>query len=133
MKTVLPTRTRHPRLFFISSTSTSVTFSTTTVCFYSGTVAVTSCTGKRKRAILDLPDHPGDIALQIAPKRVQREPVLDTADDLVSGMMEEERKERVLVYWDTTTTTYTTTTYYDTSTIATVECTPAAFTISVCG
>merc|ERR1719228_901012 len=86
--TIQPSRTRHPRLMFISSTSTSVTYSTTTVCFYSGTTAVTSCAGKRKRALLDLPDISEDIPLEIAPQRLERQQHKETEDQLVSSIQE---------------------------------------------
>jgi hypothetical protein len=54
-------------------------------------------------------------------------------DDLKPGLAEADhiRDAKFLVYWATSTSTSTS--YTATSTIATVECTPASFTISVCG
>merc|ERR1719244_2603917 len=81
---VQPTRTRHPRLLFVSST---------TVCFYSGTTAVTSCTGKRKRALLDLPDMSEDIPLEIAPQRLERQLHKEPEDQLVSSIQDDDDDE----------------------------------------
>ena len=54
-------------------------------------------------------------------------------DDLEPGLAEADhiRDAKFLVYWATSTSTSTS--FTATSTIATVECTPASFTISVCG
>merc|ERR1719168_456526 len=45
----------------------------------------------------------------------------------------EDRNAKFLVYWLTTTSTSTSTTYSTTSTLASLECTPSGFTLSVCG
>merc|ERR1719293_114994 len=51
---------RHGKLFFVSSSSTTSTVSTTTYCYVSGTAAITTTCGKRKRS-LEAVEHMEDI------------------------------------------------------------------------
>merc|ERR1719208_257350 len=136
---------RAARLFFVSTTTS--TLSTTTVCFYSHTTAVTTaCTGRKKRTIFTNPETGEDSYLEIAPERTERDLKMDSEDEadtekdvetqvgeLESGRKESEdvRDAKFLLYWATSTSTSTS--YTATSTIATVNCTPSSFSISVCG
>merc|ERR1711881_542145 len=136
---------RAARLFFVSTTTS--TLSTTTVCYYTGTSAITTtCSGKRKRAIFTNPETGKDSQLEIAPKGVEREVIAEVeeefqaaaeedVDDIESSQKDldedEVRDAKFLLYWATTSSTSTS--YTSTSTIATINCTPASFTISECG
>merc|ERR1711892_1575001 len=96
MSSVAPVlRSRAGRLFFAATTTS--TLSTSTVCFVTGTNAITTtCPGKRKRAIFTSPEARESSDLQIAPKRVERdmesEEGLDNedpnVDDLEPGLKE---------------------------------------------
>ena len=45
---------RDPKLFFVSTSSTTSTLSTTTTCYTSsGTTAIADCSGRKKRSIID--------------------------------------------------------------------------------
>merc|ERR1711935_877204 len=99
--------TRTPRLFLVSTAATTSTLSTNTVCFTTGAAAATTC-AKRRRAISI--EGLGELASQ-----------------------REGRLANGLLYWITTTTTSTLTSFTSTVTIATLECTPAGSTLSVCG
>jgi len=147
MKSIAPIvgGSRNGKLFFVSTTTS--TLSTTTACFYSGTNTLTTCTGKRKRSISASPDTEDDVRQKISPKRIERDiesvqeqegavensPLAGEPSDVESGLkdVDNERDAKFLLYWATSTTTSTT--YSSTSTIATVECTPSGYTVSVCG
>merc|ERR1719244_559663 len=107
-------RTRAPRLFFVSSTTTTSTVSTSTYCWYSGTNAITTtCTGRRKRSILAQPGEKLELLEKISPA-----PLTTDEEEVESGLSESERDGRFLLYWITTTSTSTTTSFTGTSTIA---------------
>ena len=55
--------------------------------------------------------------------------------DIESSIKDQEpkREGKFLVYWLTTTTTSTSTAYTATSTIASLQCTPAGFPYAACG
>merc|ERR1711892_1329352 len=116
---------RTPRLFLVSTTATTSTLSTNTVCFTTGAAAATTC-AKRKRSIVVEGAEGGE--LEISPSRSDIE-----NDSGVEGSQREGRLANGLLYWITTTTTSTLTSFTSTVTIATVECTPAGSTLSVCG
>merc|ERR1712106_879594 len=117
--------TRTPRLFLVSTSATTSTLSTNTVCFTTGAAAATTC-AKRKRSIVVEGAEGGE--LEISPSRSDME-----NDSGVVGSQREGRLANGLLYWITTTTTSTLTSFTSTITIATLECTPAGSTLSVCG
>merc|ERR1712173_3681 len=109
---------RDPKLFFVSSSSTTSTISTSTLC-YSTIGSVTTCPGrKKKRAIMEAIDHDTPVDA-------------DKVSSLESGMEEVEsanqRQGKFLLYWLTTTTT---TTFTATATLI-LSCVPTGF--SECG
>ena len=112
---------RSPKLFYISTTSTTSTLSTTTVCFVSNTTPVVCPAGKRKRKALAEPSLDED---DINPTSVTY------LSELQSG---EGRSGRLALYWKTTTLTSTSTTYTTSSTLASLSCTPSGFIFSLCG
>merc|ERR1711976_77658 len=124
---------KKPKLFYVSTSSTTSTVSTTTLCYTSiANSAVTSC-GRKKRAILD---EALGITGNIEADRTSADIEDDDAahEDLISGMDEatssDGRQGKFLLYWLTTTSTSTLTSYTTTTTLV-VSCIPGG--ISVCG
>merc|ERR1719464_2273407 len=108
---------RSPKLFFVSSKSTTSTVSTTTLCYSSiANAAVVAC-GRKKRAILD-EDLGFSDQTNIDADSVH--------EDIVSGMDEatssESRQGKFLLYWLTTTSS-TLTSFTGTTTLI-VSCIP---------
>merc|ERR1711962_970472 len=117
--------TRDPRLFYISSSTATETLKTQTLCFKSGTTAITAACSKRKRREIQKA-----FDLNINPSK-------NVLEEVEFGDLEElhdttHREGKFLQYWATFTTTTTTTSYTSTSTIATLECTPSNFGVSAC-
>merc|ERR1719479_77238 len=119
--------TRQPKLFYISSFTTTSTLSTTTVCYKTKTAITTACKRKRKRDIMSVeaPDL-------IKPSRNSRMDEEEFEDLLEGGEKQNQRDPKFLLYWATLTSTSTSTSYTATSTIATLECTPSAFGVKTC-
>ena len=118
---------RQPRLFFVSTSSTTSTISTLTYCFSSSAAAVTACRRKKRRSLVaDSVEALGEGELI--------EPARSSPLQLEQGEQEAgaQRQGRFFLYWITTTSTSTTTTFTATSTIQSVVCTPQGF-YSECG
>merc|ERR1711902_95546 len=114
---------RGPKLFFVSSKSTTSTVSTTTLCYSSiANAAVVAC-GRKKRAILD-EDLGFSDQTNIDADSVH--------EDIVSGIDEatssESRQGKFLLYWLTTTSTSTLTSYTATTTLV-VSCIPGGISV----
>merc|ERR1711874_615996 len=119
-------QTRQPKLFFVSSSSTTSSVSTSTVCFKSTSAGIVAC-GRRKKRSMVVDGISGE-AGEIQPKSsFDTEFDSGAEDPITSG-----RDGRFLLYWLTTTSTSTTTIYTGTSTLATLNCTPSGFTVSAC-
>ena len=126
-------RTRQPKLFFVSSSSTTSSVSTSTVCFLSTSSGLKAC-GKRKKRSMVVDGFSGD-AGKIMPQ-TSFDAESDSDPKVESGAEESttsDRDGRFLLYWLTTTSTSTTTIYTGTSTLATLQCTPGGYTLSACG
>merc|ERR1719312_608751 len=123
---------RQPRLFFVSTSSTTSTISTATVCFSSSDTPVTACRrkrsltmqNKRRRTITEEAGEQDHFRDLIEPERTVQ---VEQGEEEVSH-----RQGRFFLYWITTTSTSTTTTFTTTNTILSVVCTPAGF-FSQCG
>merc|ERR1711936_691304 len=114
-------RPRNARLFMVSSS---------TYCYVSGTTAITTACGKRKRS-LEAVEHMEDI---VSSSVVESLDDVESDTELMSGESEpSQRDPRFLLYWMTTTSTSTLTSFTATTSIGTLECTPSSFTISACG
>merc|ERR1712062_253512 len=105
--------TRNPRLFYVSST-TSTSFATT-LCYVPESPVV-ACKRKRRRMVED------------ELERSQLDDWKIEGDDTEANM---ERDARLMLYW--VTTTMTTTSYTATSTLATITCTPSDWEVPTCG
>jgi len=146
----LQTERRNPRLFWVSSSTTTSTstISTTTMCYTAANLnAITACAanGRRKRSIITDPitGVKVDLVNYVDPsatsknKRDIREVEEELEKDIESGkdeLKDEDGEGRFLLYWYTSTTTSTTsTTSFTATSYISVSCTPSSFTMSVCG
>merc|ERR1711992_126121 len=114
---------RKPKLFFVSTSATTTTLQTLSVCYVSST-SITTCSGRKKRAInMDGKLSPKDAApVELEPS--QRE------QDASAPAIDGSREGRFLLYWTTTsisTSTSLTTTYSVSSALCTA---PGA---NICG
>ena len=141
---------RQPKMFYVSSTSTTSTVSTTTLCYVSSNAAVSNtCSGRRKRRMvkdnLEATDaikatavaegsQDGVIRLHNILRDIIGMSVFSSRDEdnIIVDEAGEDRKAKFLLYWMTTTSTSTTTTYTSTTTLYSLSCTPSGFTISNC-
>merc|ERR1719210_642785 len=116
---------RDPKLFYVTTQSTTSTITTASFCYTTNAALTAACKRKKKRALKHSQvEMEEEEASKILPSDVQ------TWTDNEAG---EDRNAKFLVYWLTTTSTSTSTTYSTTSTLASLECTPSGFTLSVCG
>merc|ERR1712088_293006 len=126
-------QTRQPKLFYVSSSSTTSSVSTATVCYKPTSAGVVACGKRRRRALIDTGLNGADVT-KIQPKNsfgeeADSDPKLESgAEDPITS----DRDGRFLLYWLTTTSTSTTTIYTGTSTIATLNCTPSGYTLNSC-
>merc|ERR1712241_1334266 len=125
-------RSREPKLFFVSSSSTTSSLSTSTVCFKATATGAVTCGKRKKRSMVvnGISEADGEIQPQ---RSFDAE---DNSDPKVESGAEDpttsDRDGRFLLYWLTTTSTSTTTIYTGTSTIASLDCTPSGYTVSEC-
>merc|ERR1712083_728551 len=105
---------RHPKLFFVSTSSTTSTLSTGTVCYIT-TGTVSTCSGKKRRAINFDGASFDESGLQ--------------PSQLKDGRLD--REGRFLLYWITTTSISTSTSFTTTFSVFSVSCTPSG--ASACG
>merc|ERR1711890_123946 len=108
---------RHPKLFFVSTSSTTSTLSTATLCYITTTPFSNSCTGRKRRAINF--DGASVEESELNPSQLK--------EDVQSSMEKNslDRQGRFLLYWITTTSISTT------FSIFSVFCTPTG--ASECG
>merc|ERR1719411_2085648 len=114
---------RKPKLFYVTTKSSTSTLSTFSICFVSSDAAPVTCKRRKKRAGLNSDPIIDQEMANIEPSEVQ------------SGLEneQEQRNARFLVYWLTTTSTSFSTVYSATSTLASLKCTPANFPYALCG
>merc|ERR1712241_1293795 len=105
---------RAPRLFYVSTTSSTTTIFTQTICYMSTATAPVAC-GKRKKRFSDLEGEE------------EEAPELDTSKDV-----DNKRDGKFLVYWLTTTSLSTLTSFTRTVTIGSIKCTPSGYTNTLC-
>merc|ERR1712227_329808 len=119
---------RQPKLFYISSSTTTSTVSTSTVCYETSGTLATCSKKKRKRDIMS--DVMGEDASEsIKPssrsRMMEEEEELEDVLEAAEKQIENQRDPRFLLYWATLTSTSTSTSYTATITLYSVECTPA--------
>merc|ERR1712083_1201801 len=112
---------RHPKLFFVSTNSTTSTLKTGTECYVSsGTLS--TCPGRKRRAIL----FDGAQLVQSDVEPSQLTEGVRSSKEL--GM---DRKGKFLLYWITTTSISTSASFTTTFSINSVLCTPSG--ANICG
>merc|ERR1712036_186300 len=87
---------RKPKLFFVSTSATTTTLQTLSVCFVSSN-AISTCTGRKRRAI----NMDGGLSLEDAAS-VEVEPS-QREQDASAPAIDGSREGRFLLYWITTT------------------------------
>merc|ERR1712073_129301 len=112
---------RKPRLFFVSTSSTTTTLQTQSICYVTSGTTITTCTGRKRRSIkIDGAQH-----ADVKPSQLNQE---------VQSSQKEAKKDRegrFLLYWITTTSISTSTSYTTTVSISAIECTTSGQ--SLCG
>merc|ERR1711872_86320 len=101
---------RKPRLFLVSTSSTTLTVSTASICYMTASDAKT-CEGRKKRRSIPRVGGVEDKILE--PSRSELESDDDTG-----------RVGRFFLYWITTTSISTTTSYTTTYKVTEAKCTP---------
>merc|ERR1712008_252493 len=94
---------RKPKLFFVSTSATTTTLQTLSICYVSSS-SVTTCTGRKRRAI----NMDGGLSLKDAAS-VELEPS-QREQDASTPAIDGSREGRFLLYWITTTSISFTTT-----------------------
>merc|ERR1711881_106819 len=115
---------RKPKLFFVSTSATTTTLQTLSVCFVSSN-AISTCTGRKRRAI----NMDGGLSLEDAAS-VELEPS-QREQDASAPAIDGSRDGRFLLYWITTTSISTSTSFTTTYSVSSALCTaPGA---NLCG
>merc|ERR1712110_274724 len=112
---------RKPRLFFVSTSSTTTTLQTQSICYVTSGTTITTCTGRKRRSIkIDGAQH-----ADVKPSQLNQEVEFSQKDAV------KHRDGRFLLYWITTTSISTSTYYTTTVSISAIECTTSGQ--SLCG
>jgi hypothetical protein len=123
-------QSREPKLFYISSSTTTSTLSTSTICFKSTNALVACSKKKKKRDIVEALPREG---LGINPSRNSRMGEQFDEGEVQLGSGEKSMRDpKFLLYWATLTSTSTSTSFTATQTIYSLGCTPTGFGTSVC-
>ena len=115
---------RKPRLFFVSTSSTTTTLQTQSICYVTSGTTITTCTGRKRRSIkIDGAQH-----ADVKPSQLNQEVQSSQEDQL-------DREGRFLLYWITTTSISTSTSFTTTVSISgKVVCTSTGITgLNICG
>merc|ERR1712211_168554 len=92
---------RKPRLFFVSTSSTTTTLQTQSICYVTSGTTITTCTGRKRRSIkIDGAQH-----ADVKPSQLTQEVHSSQKE------AEKHREGRFLLYWITTTSISTSTSY----------------------
>ena len=134
----------NPKLFFVSSSSTVVTVTSTTFCFYTSMsynqeIHITECTKRRRRGLsFEGKNKEKDLVFNVTSVLFEDEQIQEPKSqsaEIDSGMLNDEetnsaRRGKFLLYWLTTTAT-STSTVLRTQSIYSVLCTPSG--ARICG
>merc|ERR1719220_2891201 len=132
-----PVKSREPKLFYVSYSSTTSTVSTASICYFTSGAVTTCGRGRRRMAFMDDPISYTTADINPSRQQVSEEEFKKMEEQIEAGKVEGEepagREGRFLLYWLTTTTTSTTTSFTATSSIGSIYCTPAGYTNVLCG
>ena len=114
---------RQPKLFFVSTSSTTSTLQTASVCYATSGTPSGTCTGRRKRSIkID-----GVPLADVKPSQLNQEVQSSQEAKL-------DREGRFLLYWITTTSISTSTSFTTTISISgKIVCTASGSAVKICG
>ena len=115
---------RKPKLFFVSTSSTTTTLQTASLCYATSGAPTGTCTGRKRRSI----NIEGVPLADVKPSQLNQEVQSSQEDQL-------DREGRFLLYWITTTSISTSTSFTTTVSISgKVVCTSTGITgLNVCG
>merc|ERR1711997_902448 len=105
---------RKPKLFFVSTSATTTTLQTLSICYVSSS-SITTCTGRKRRAI----NMDGGMSLKEAAS-VELEP---SQRESSASAVDGSREGRFLLYWITTTSISTSTSFTTTFSVSSALCT----------
>ena len=150
-----PKQSRTPKLFYVTTQSSTTTLTTQSLCWVSSSTALTIACGRKKRMINydPLTGAQGEIdpsklvtfqllAITLFIFHFRFSAAASSVDDLAENEIDIEgsknkvnasREGKFLVYWMTTTSITTITSYSATRTLASLICTPSGYGISQCG
>ena len=112
---------REPKLFFVSTSSTTSTLQTASVCYVTSGATITTCSGRRRRSVkID-----GAQLADVKPSQLNQD--VQSSQKAAS----QDREGRFLLYWVTTTSISTSTSYTTTISVSAIECTTSGQ--SLCG
>ena len=114
---------RHPKLFFVSTSSTTSTLSTASLCYVTYTGFTGTCSGRKRRAINF--DGASVDESEFKPSQLKEDVQSSMEKNSLDG------QGRFLLYWITTTSISTSTSFTTTFTVSSALCTPAG--ASICG
>ena len=115
---------RKPKLFFVSTSATTTTLQTLSVCYYTSG-SLTTCTGRKRRAI----DVEGVMLSDV--KSLEDSTELESSHREEGTSIDGSRDGRFLLYWITTTSISTSTSFTVTYTVSSVICTAPGS--NICG
>ena len=115
---------RKPKLFFVSTSSTTTTLQTASLCYATSGTTIGTCTGRKRRSI----NIEGVPLADVEPSQLNQEVQSSQEDQL-------DREGRFLLYWITTTSISTSTSFTTTVSISgKVVCTSTGITgLNICG
>merc|ERR1712032_899948 len=109
---------RKPKLFFVSTSATTTTLQTLSVCYYTSG-SLTTCTGRKRRAI----DVDGVMLSDVKSLKDSASTELESSHREEGTSIDGSRDGRFLLYWITTTSISTSTSFTTTYTVDSVLCT----------
>ena len=120
---------RKPRLFYVSTSSTTSTLTTASICYVSTNTAPALCPGRRRKRTInyEIPEN-SNLA-----NRNEEIVSANLHQSNLAALNEEKsgREGRFLLYWITTTSVSTSTSFTITYSISSVSCTPGG--ANLCG
>merc|ERR1719384_305802 len=117
---------RKPKLFFVSTSATTTTLQTLSVCYYTST-SVTTCTGRKRRAI----DVEGAMLSDVESLEDAASTEIESSHREEGTSIDGSRDGRFLLYWITTTSISTSTSFTTTYTVDSALCTAPGS--NICG
>merc|ERR1712083_60977 len=140
-KRIEPQRSRVPKVFYVTTQSSTTTLTTNTICWVS--LSAISIVCGRKKRFINFDPIDGEEENPISPSNLPRiskeeKSVDDLADEEVDldGSIDKAkvtREGKFLVYWMTTTSISTITSFSSTYSLASIICTPSNYAVSQCG